>query len=238
VTVTSQPLYDECIEYNKNVIIIPNDIDMDLWDYPQYSNDSSMMRIGWAGSITHRNDLKMIMPSVRNVLLARKDVKFIYCGDPFPKEFLTDINPMQHEYVTGVNDKYMWPRLAHTMQLDIGLAPLEPTHFNKCRSYLKWMEYGMCKTAGIYSPTVFSEVVDGTNGVIASTPEHWENQIHRLLDNKKLRVKMGKKAYDDVTNNHTIREHIGRWQHAINVCIQNRRNTALNALQQGHDNPS
>lgn len=232
VTCASPALVEECKEFNKNVILIPNDVDLELWDYPQYES-GGVMRIGWAGSITHKNDLAMVLPAIKKILMTRDDVKFVYCGDPFPKEYLKDLPATKYEYITGVNDKYMWPRLAHTMQLDIGLAPLEPTHFNKCRSYLKYMEYGMCKTAGVYSPTVFSEVIDGKNGLIAQTPEQWEHSINKLLDNKKLRAKMGETAYDDIRTNHSIDKHIGRWQHAINVGIQNRRNERLSATQQG-----
>jgi glycosyltransferase involved in cell wall biosynthesis len=223
VTVTCQELYDECKEFNDNVVIVPNDVDLELWDGPTYPNESEIKRIGWAGSVTHRDDLDMILPVIKRILNDRNDVKFFYCGDDYLAKDLKDIDPRKHEYVQGVNDPYKWPRLAHTLQLDVGLAPLVDSHFNRCRSYLKYMEYGMCKTAGVYSKVKFSEVITGENGILAETEMDWYGAITLLLDNKKLRVKMGETAYGDVKRNHSIEKHIGRWQHAIDLGIQKRR---------------
>ena len=209
VIVTSEELKKEVIPFTKECSVIPNYLDMEMWNTPTTKNESDVLRIGWAGSVTHRKDLEIVMPPLIDILHEYHKVKFIYVGDPFPKQFLTKIPPNQHEFIMGTPDFYTWPFKAQTLALDIGLAPLVDNHFNQCRSTLKYLEYGMMEAAGIYSPTVFKEVITGKNGLIAKTPHEFYLSMKRLIEDEVLRKDIQKRAKYDVLKNYSIEKNIG-----------------------------
>ena len=80
---------------------------------------------------------------------------------------------------------------------DIILAPLEPTVFNSGKSELKWLEAAMCQKPTIASRWGgFAEVVtEGKDGLLAETTEEWGKKLLLLIEDERLRVRMGKAAY-------------------------------------------
>lgn len=211
VIVTTKHIEKEVYKLNKSVEILPNYLDMDMWDQRIITNGSDTTRIGFVGSMTHRDDVKMILPVIKDVVM-NTNSKFIVCGDDyFSKEF-KDLPTSKFEYIQGTRDFYAYPTLAHTLALDIGVAPNINNYFNKGRSYLKFLEYGMLKIAGIYSPTVYDKVVkEGRTGYIAHTLDDWKANLELLVNNKGARKLIANSAYTYVRNNYNIRKHVNKW---------------------------
>lgn len=212
VTCTTKPLYWEAIEFNKNVHILPNYLDMEKWDIPTVPNETNTLRIGWSGSITHRPDLDMVAPVIKKILKSHTNVKFVSCGDDYANNLFKDINPVQHEYVQAMPEYIKWPMLAHTLMYDIGIAPLTDEYFNKCKSSLKYLEYAMTKASGIYSPQAYKkDVKHGVTGLIANSLKEWEKYLELLITDVEYRHKVRDNAYNDVRKNWSIEKHIGSW---------------------------
>jgi len=211
VTTTTEDLAKELKEYNKNVFVLPNCLDFELWGDEPLENDSDEIRIVWAGSSTHEADLKMLKPVIFEILEKYPQVKFLYAGDGnIWKSNLFEKHP-RTEYIEPT-DLDSWPAKLRSFRADIGVAPLIDTRFNRCKSNLKWLEYSAYKIPGVYSNIVYGKtVVDGETGLIAKTPKEFVNQLSRLIEDKELRKTIGQKAYDEIHKNYDISKNYKQW---------------------------
>jgi glycosyltransferase involved in cell wall biosynthesis len=224
VTVTTKTIKDEVSKYNENVRILPNYLDMEMWDIPVVPNETGMIRIGWQGSVSHREDLMIALPAVKRILKEFPNTKFVFCGDDFLFQHLKDVNPAQYEYVLGTMEYHMWPRLEHTLSFDIGIAPLVDNLFNHGKSNLKWLEYGMIRAAGVYSPAAYKGTVkEGKTGFIAKTEEEWYLKLKLLVTSSVTRKYIADNAYKEIHDRYSIKEHIGAWASTYRNTLQGSR---------------
>jgi glycosyltransferase involved in cell wall biosynthesis len=213
ITTTTRYLSDQLQVYNDNIKILPNCIDIDRWDLNYLPNDTGKIRIGWAGSITHLNDMKMIVEPVKKICKEFKNVQLVIIGDPRVAE-LFDGYPV--EFMLGVPFD-AWPSKLYSMRLDIGLAPLRNTYFNKCKSNIKWIEYSIAGIPGVYSPIIYQlnkERIDGIYGQIAETEEQWYRCIKNYIICSDLRKDISSRARSCVTTSHTLTTHSHLWEEA------------------------
>lgn len=193
VTTTTTYLSHKLSRFNKNVRVFGNFMDFDRWILPIRQNKSNQIRIMWAGSITHLEDLKMIYPAL--VRIQREfgnKVKFIFMGDPRIKEFIPELNS---EVMVGVPFE-AYPTKLHSIAADIGIAPLVNNEFNRNKSAIKFLEYATSKYAGVYSETVYrSHSIDGNYGVVVNTNDQWYTAIKNYIVCPQLRFDIAEKAY-------------------------------------------
>jgi glycosyltransferase involved in cell wall biosynthesis len=213
VTVTTEEIAKETKPYNRNTKVLPNFLDMELWDIETVKNESEMLRLGWVGSMTHRADLAMVMPVVKTLLIKYPKLKFVYCGDNTIAKELTDVNPVQHEYIPAIGDVHHYAAYAQkVLQFDIAIAPLVDNHFNRCKSNLKYLEYGMMKLPAVYSPAAYeASIKDGETGFLAKTPKEFYRWLSKLIESAALQYRVGRGAYLDVKNNYSMKDHAFRW---------------------------
>jgi glycosyltransferase involved in cell wall biosynthesis len=213
ITTTTPYLADQLMVYNDNVKILPNSIDLESWEFPYRKNETGYLRIGWAGSITHLEDVKMIVNPVKKIFKEYPKSQLVIIGDPRVAN-LFDGLPV--EFMNGVPYE-VWPAKLHSLQLDIGLAPLRNTYFNKCKSNIKWMEYSIAGIPGVYSPVVYqlhNEKFDGLYGQIAENEDQWYRCIKNYIICPELRDDIAKRARSCVTTSHTLRTNIHLWEEA------------------------
>ena len=192
----------------KDVVVLPNYLDMEIWDLPILRNYSDEVRIVWAGSDSHRNDLEFLAPIMKRVAKKYPQVKFILCGYPTMGKLFDGV-PLEN--VGGVSFG-VWPSLLHSFRADIAVAPLLDTEFNRCKSNLKYLEYGVCALPGVYSDVVYSETIkEGETGFIAKTPDEFFEKISLLVERKDIRDKVGANAYLDVKTNYDLKDHASKW---------------------------
>jgi glycosyltransferase involved in cell wall biosynthesis len=133
----------------KPYILLPNAVNTDyLKNHPD--EEDNCVRIGWFGSYTHKYDLAVIrglLEEVHKRLNGQKKIKLFTIGPPkeFISEFLLISNnpPFEWEHL------YWKPTIKYLetildLKIHIGLAPLEDTYFNRCKSNLKMLEYVWC----------------------------------------------------------------------------------------------
>ena len=216
VTTTTPYLAKQLSVLNKNVKVLPNSMDLEKWDLPKHTNDSQYFRIGWAGSVTHLDDLKMIVEPLKRIMDEFPQVQLIFCGETRIAELFPNY-PV--ETVLGVPFD-AWPARLHGLRLDLGLAPLRDTPFNRCKSNIKFQEYSIAKVPGIYSPTVynihggFNQPFDGVFGHIAYDEEQWYRCIKNMILSKELRSDLIGKAYPFVKRKYNLAKNIHLWEDA------------------------
>ena len=221
ITTTTHYLSDQLRVYNDKVKVLPNYIDLERWEQPYLRNETGQIRIGWAGSITHVDDMKMIVEPIKKICKEFHNVQLVVIGDPRVGA-LFDGCPV--EIQNGVPFD-VWPAKLASLRLDIGLAPLRDTYFNRCKSNIKWIEYAIMHVPGVFSPTVYSmdnERFDGVYGQIAENEDQWYRCIKNYILCKELREDIADRARSCVTTAYTLKTNQNMWLDAYNSLIQSK----------------
>ena len=191
VVTTTDYLKEHYTQWNKNIHVMPNCIDFDLWDsYKTHSNGK--VRIGWIGGDTHRGDLKLVKDVLYETLNRHPQAEvYIVCGNP------PDWEKHERMHLVGTWSLITeYPRKLKDLAFDIGIAPLKDHYFNRGKSNLKYLEYSACRI-----PTVASNVEPfkrDFKGYVCNNDDEWLFNLSNLIDNVDLRLQVGWNAYYDV----------------------------------------
>ena len=154
------------------------------------------IRIGYfSGSITHNSDFEMIMNPMISIMKNFPDVVLYIAGPLDVPEPLNDYK----DRIRAV--PFMdWRDLPSLISLvDINIAPLEDTIFNRAKSENKWVEASLVKTVTVASNVgAFAEMVkDGETGFLCKEDE-WEACLKRLIEDADLRQSVAETAFNIV----------------------------------------
>ena len=157
--------------------------------------------------------MRLIVKPVKKICKEFKNVQLVIIGDPRVAELFEGC-PV--EFMNGVPFE-VWPSKLLSMRLDIGLAPLRKTYFNKCKSNIKWMEYSIANIPGVYSPTIYqmdNKTFDGNFGQIAENEDQWYRCLKNYIICPELREDIVKKSRSCVTTSHTLKTTHNLWDEA------------------------
>lgn len=222
--ITSTPYLKEVYsEFNEHIYVVPNSLDLLMWDSVPRKKKGGI-RVGWIGSGSHSEDLKILETVIDPILQRNKEVKFVfasYFGEDKERvpDFLKDRRRV--EIVSKWSPILKYPAYLASLDLDIGLAPLVDNKFNRGKSNLRWLEY-----AGFGIPSVCSNVDHftrtirhGVDGYLANNQSDFINCIDALVKSQKLRKSIGKAAYARVCKDFNIEKNIGLYIDAANDCL-------------------
>jgi len=200
VTVSTEYLKERYKHLNDNIVVVKNCIDKKFFNHKSKSDD---ITIGYAASGTHQKDWEMVEPILKK-LKKKYGVKIKMIG------------PMQSNIVDEqVNwvEMLKYPKELANMGFTIGIAPIRDSLMSRAKSGLRWMEYSAYKI-----PTVASNVVPFRgieNILLASEPEDWYAHLEKLILDKKLRTKLGQKAYNELGESYDPNYWSGKLHEAI-----------------------
>ncbi len=159
---------------------------------------SRVVRIGYfSGSITHNDDIQMILPVLAKIMRQFPNVELHIVGElDIPEE----LNHVQ-ERITA-KPFVSWEELPRLIaSVDINIAPLCNTIFNAAKSENKWTEASLVKV-----PTVASKVgamtrmiENGITGFLCENNEEWLMTLEKLILDSTLRKQVGERAYQYVS---------------------------------------
>ena len=228
VTTTTEFLAKEYRKLNKNVIVLPNQIDPFNYEEP-IKNTGDKIRVGLVGSVSSNDEYLHILDAL-DYLKARDDVEIVVFGLP-DKDDARLVN-MRKIYQKELEfwEKYADERkpfvsmanyyeTLNNLRLDLMLIPRQESYFNKCKSNIKFLEASMFEIPVIaqgfsQGDSPYDYDLDGKNGFIVKTGESWIPTIKKLLDDKKLRQKTGKIAKKYVLKHYNIENNYKRWEEA------------------------
>jgi tetratricopeptide (TPR) repeat protein len=188
---------------SRPVAVFPNQ----LTDVPPLSPpEQRPLTIGWGGSPGHFADWYHVAPVLEKWLQAHADVHLAVMNHEFAKPFIQLPAERYHFTSFGTLTEY----LRFLRGLDIGLAPLLPTDYNRCRSDVKFLEYASQGVAGIYSDleTYRGSVVNGETGLLYRTTDELLQCLDRLASDAQLRQRIREQAYRQVAENRRLEQHI------------------------------
>lgn len=216
VSCTTPQLADVIRPFNPNVYILPNALDyaQPQWKVTQATR-SHKPTIGWVGGISHLEDIKLLSGQIKRIC-EQYNYRFLMCGfhgnSKIWREMeyaITGESPINRPHWFDVREGTRADIYGtYYSEIDIVLAPLTKTKFNRYKSELKIVE------AAAYSlPIVVSKVEPYTNhcnnlGVFFVTDNDWVTPLKQLIESdKSSQVGAVNAAYCDVNHNIHVINH-------------------------------
>jgi len=157
ITTTTDYLANILRKFNKNVWVCPNAINRDI--YKEREKENKELRIGWSGSVTHFDDLLLIIDVIKD-LQEKYNFKFILegiTGQPLFSEvtswnflrkkgwrselntffdkallFWEKLQKIKYTHIPFYIP-FLYPQILRDLDIDIGLAPLLDSEFNSSK---------------------------------------------------------------------------------------------------------
>ena len=109
-----------------------------------------------------------------------------------------------------------YPAALASLNLDLAIAPLADNDFNRCKSHLKILEYGVLGLPVIASsPGPYDQcpvkLVQGNGS------DDWINSIRYFVDDPDRCQQQGRALQDWVRNHHLLTNRVPDWCHALGV---------------------
>lgn len=168
---------------------------------PRPAPEFGRLRIGWAGAAQHVSDLELLEPVIA---ATRHRLDWVFLGHAPARSGLLAQPTVPFE---------QFPQSLRALQLDIAVAPLLDHRFNRCKSPLKLLEYGML---GV--PAVASAVTPylGTPALLVDNqPEAWIAAVLRLADDANARAEAASTLASWVQQDGLIQHRLPQWRAAL-----------------------
>jgi glycosyltransferase involved in cell wall biosynthesis len=218
VTVTTEPLRDFVFDYNKNVMVLPNFLDDQIWHLkpPAMKAKGEKVVIGYMGGLSHQKDIAFIIPVIHNLIQRfANQLEFHFWGAR------PDGDLSSYPFVFW-HDQMIWNYIDFAVYFqqqssDILISPLVDNYFNSCKSSIKYLEYSCLGAPGVFSriEPYSSVITHGKNGLLASTPQEWEDCLVRLVVDPALRFALASNAQADVQSKWALSKNAQLWQTAF-----------------------
>ena len=184
--------------------------------------DEQKITIGYMGTSTHDEDLKIIGPSLQHISSRYPGkLRFQFVGvmnvdqlgqweslRQLPIEIITPMT-LENEYQLFM----LW--FTSRLKWDIGLAPLGDTIFNRSKSDIKFLDYAAAGVSGIFSkvPAYQSTVTDHKNGLLVSnTSDAWDEALTQLIENPSQRMAIASNASTYLYQNRIVLQCADCWR--------------------------
>jgi len=90
--------------------------------------------------------------------------------------------------------------------MNIGVMPLQHDIWSEGKCGFKGLQYMALEIATIMSPVGVntSIIYDGKNGFLATNPEDWKEKLTLLIEDKELRIKLGKAGKTTIEERYSV----------------------------------
>lgn len=219
ISVTTELLVDVYKEYNDNIYVLPNCVNLDIWQRVENFQPRGDVRVMWSGGASHYDDWLTIIDPLKKYIKKSPEVKLVIAGTMF-SGLIKDI-PDRVEHHPWVN-VYAHPYKQALLDIDVGIIPLKCDEFGSGKSPIKYVEYSSLKipTVAVNYPPYNVVIKDGENGFLYDTPEEFVDKLNRLVMDPALRRDMGEAAYKTVEENFDIRSQAIKWAEAYHEVIE------------------
>lgn len=206
------------------------------------------IRIGWAGSGTHAGDLRMILPALCSIMDEFPQVQLVFVGADLrhlfgdryyrrelaggwiKRAFKNRVEYAGESYPGGefkltdlVDDKVAplaFQQLIADADFDIAIAPIESNTFNRAKSYVKALEYGMLSLPMVLSNFgPYREFAQSHGGggacLLADGKAGWVAQLRSLIESQERRARLADHARHYIERYHRISTVGDQWERAF-----------------------
>jgi O-antigen biosynthesis protein len=235
VTTSTADLAQEYAKFRPDMVVLGNHIAQEQFDAMAPKEISGrpkvdgQIRIGYAAGCAHMGDVAMIRRPLEKIARKYPQVKLVFfgCLPPWQKvpedligqiEFNPGIEPNEKEGELPPQFMERYYKHVESLQLDIGIAPLESTTFNRCRSFVKALEYGMLGipvVASNFGPYREYRKLGGTI-LTAGDGREWLFHLESLVTGRELiREAIAIQNLAFVREHGTTKSTIGQWERML-----------------------
>jgi glycosyltransferase involved in cell wall biosynthesis/GT2 family glycosyltransferase len=184
--------------------VIPNAIDGEVWKGVESRPRGGVRaRIGWAGARQHQDDLALLE---KVVAVTHREVDWVFLGmcPPSLRRYAAEFHDM-----VPIAD---YPAALASLGLDAAVAPLADTAFNRAKSDLKILEYGILRI-----PVIASSLGEyrHTPVVFADDPDAWIDAVRTLARDRDLAQARGDSLHQWVLTHRTLGKNLPGWLRAL-----------------------
>jgi glycosyltransferase involved in cell wall biosynthesis len=202
-----------------DVVVIGNHLERGLAGFGSRAKHKGVV-IGWVAGLEHTVELKRIpfIPALKRLLETHSDLRILTVGVRLP------LSSERYEHIPQVNFQDL---LKTVGQMDIGLAPLSDTPFNRSRSNVKLKEYGACGVPWLASPVGPYLGLGEREGGLLVDDEDWFAALDGLVRNSRMRKRLSKRALR-WGKGQTINHYAKVWEREFDAAINraNERSTS------------
>ena len=200
---TTEALRDELQKVTPQVFINRNRASEEMWALSEKAYAERAAKEGdseetfvlgyFSGSISHSPDFEQIRPVLARLLKKYPFLRLKVVGELALSD---DMQPYASQILTS--PFVSWKKLPELLaSVDVDLAPIEDTVFNRAKSENKWMEAALVRVPTVASDCgAFHQVIeDGKTGLLCASPEQWEAALEKLISDRALCRTLGANAY-------------------------------------------
>ena len=166
--------------YEIPIHVAPNCVDFGFFKGKGEVEKSELPVFGYIAGLGHDEDLLIAYRAILPYL-DRCKLKIRYGG--MRPDFLKEHKNIDFKRVDWHISKY--PQKIYEQGIDIGLAPLRDTEFNRCKSNLRWLEFSAFGIPIIASDVEPFNKTDGFMYRASNDINDWQSNIECALDNFK-----------------------------------------------------
>ena len=226
VVVTTPKLKQRALSINRHASVIRNVLDADLFEAatPQRALKNKAIVIGYMGSFTHAQDLRMVYPALWRLKQNGLNVSVQVIGGGNPNDLIGlygELIDYVHPPVGCDYPDFISWMTSHS-KWDFAIAPLQSTNFNSFKSDIKWLDYSMLGVAGIYSdvPAYKSTIRNSVNGLIVDNScECWINAIQTLSEDENLRRSIVENSRREISASRLVKHSASEWRAVIEKLV-------------------
>lgn len=219
ITTTTPALATAYRKVRTGMAILPNQMDPGDWEGVEPIVHRGEIWLGWAGSKTHHDDLKLLERVIPTILERHPRVSFVIAGFPEAKKRLFDGYP-DHRVIT-----FPWTDMRsyreYLASFDIVLAPSYPNKFNAGKSDIRVLEAGMVWRPVVGSPTTYGATIrESEGGFVAKRPIQWIKALGQLIEDGDLRRTLGQNLGNYARDRRTYQANAPLWAKAYSDLLE------------------
>ena len=207
-----------------NVVVVGNSLEPRMFGFGSRSRHEGVV-IGWVASGEHYSDLEQIpiVDAIQSLLETHPHVRLLTVGVRLP------IDSERYRHVLEVPFLDLMKAIG---AIDIGIAPLADTPFNRCRSDIKLKEYAAGGAAWLASPLGPYRALGEREGGMLVGDDGWYAALDMLVRKSRLRKRLSKRALV-WAKTQTVDKHAATWETAFEQAIRLARDVRTTALATG-----
>jgi hypothetical protein len=197
----------------RNVLVVENRLERSMFGFGSRSRHKGVV-VGWVAGSEHASDLERIPIAdvLGRLLEAHPQMQLVTVGVQLP------LRSVRYRHVPEVQ---FLDLLKVTSGIDIGIAPLADTPFNRSRSDVKLKEYASGGAAWLASPVGPYRGLGEAEGGTLVDDEGWYSALDTLIAKSRMRKRLSRRALA-WAKAQAIDNHAQVWELAFEQAIENR----------------
>jgi hypothetical protein len=195
----------------EHVAVIENRLSRNMFGFGARSKHEGVV-VGWVAGREHKPDLERvpIADALKKLLEVHPQLRVLSVGVRLP------LHSERYEHISNVPFREL---LKVTSRIDIGIAPLADTAFNRSRSNVKLKEYASGGAAWLASPVGPYLGLGEQQGGLLVADQGWFAAIDELVRNSRKRKRLTKRALR-WAKAQTVDHHIVTWESELGGAVE------------------